>query len=403
MLAQSDLEQITNRLRGLTREGGSIEAAQVRLIGLDEIREAAGARWPRMRERVRAGSLEILSRHTGPEDVIVPAGDGFLIILADAPPGQSQQRCTVMREALLSFYLGEEAMAALRPEVKTRSLSSDGLNDLIAASVRHDDAEPPRLVAKSAGQDIAHARLYVTHEQRPGAYLAAPFMRARSGRRIAYNADFILDGHHQQRQDFLELDIAVLDEALAAASASVEAGNACVYGLTVHASTMQQRRSREEYIGWWAHVPAELKRFLFVSIAEIERGTPLISIADWTTALRPYVSRIWLDFHYTDRAVASIGGVGAWAAGFHLPVHAGAQCEPRAGRTLDHVRFWARTLSAQGIRLVVHGFQDSGFLTRATDTGVDFATSDTLWPFEFFDDVVHTAADGAAASEQVSA
>ena len=40
-----DVEQITGRLRALASDGGSIEAAQVKLIGLDEIREAAGARW----------------------------------------------------------------------------------------------------------------------------------------------------------------------------------------------------------------------------------------------------------------------------------------------------------------------------------------------------------------------
>jgi hypothetical protein len=35
------------------------------------------------------------------------------------------------------------------------------------------------------------------------------------------------------------------------------------------------------------------------------------------------------------------------------------------------------------MRLVVHGFQEVDFLRSATDLGVDFATSDTLWPFAF--------------------
>ena len=53
MLSSPELQLMGQRLKVLSRDGGSIEAAQIKLIGLDEIREAAGARWPRMRERVR--------------------------------------------------------------------------------------------------------------------------------------------------------------------------------------------------------------------------------------------------------------------------------------------------------------------------------------------------------------
>lgn len=55
VLLEGEFDQVGQRLRGMTRDGSSIEAAQVKLIGLDEIREAAGPRWPRMRERVHAG------------------------------------------------------------------------------------------------------------------------------------------------------------------------------------------------------------------------------------------------------------------------------------------------------------------------------------------------------------
>jgi hypothetical protein len=103
-----DFNQISGRLKAMARDGGSIEAAQVKLVGLDEIREAAGPRWPRMRERVRTGSFGILSQHTGPDDVIIPAGDGFLVMLAEGRPGDAQRRCQEMRDALLSFILAKK-------------------------------------------------------------------------------------------------------------------------------------------------------------------------------------------------------------------------------------------------------------------------------------------------------
>lgn len=379
----ADFDKITDRLKSLSRDGGSIEAAQVKLIGLDEIREAAGDRWPRMRERVRTGSLSILAHHTGPEDVVIPAGDGFLVVLSECSPGQTQQRCQAMRDALLAFYLGEETLKSLRPEVNNRVLTAEGLTDLIAASAHTGETvSRPRFVAKSHGAEIAQMRIYAAHERRAAAHIFAPVTFERGARRMAYNPDFILDGSHA-KGDFLELDIAILDRALTELSRQKALGRTSVVGISVHATTMQLRRARETYLSWLAEIDPEIKRTMFVCIAEIEKGTPLISISEWTSSLRAHLPRIWLDFHYTDHAIASMSGSGAWAAGFHLPIYSGAQKGPRAQRTLEQVSFWTKALHGQSMRLFVNGFQEGEFLQQAARIGVDFATSDTLWPFQF--------------------
>lgn len=390
MLA-SNIDHIATRLRDISREGGTIEAAQVRVIGLDEIREAAGPRWARMRERVRTGSLEILSRHTGPDDVVVPAGDGFLVILAEAPPGMVQQRCQQMRDALISFYLGDEALASLRAEVKNRVLTPDGLTDLIVSA--HADAATHKVVAKAHQDEIACAPVLVTNDHHIGAVLTAPVARSRGGQRIAYNPDFILDGRHHTQHDFLELDIAVLDRALNAARLLKESGHARAIGVSVHASTMQRRRSRETYLGWLSEMDPNLRRNLFVMISEIERGTPLLSMADWCAGLRAHASMVWLDFHLSDHAIASVSGAGAWGAGFNLPVFAGAQKSPRVSRLADQISFWSKTLSQQGLHLIVHGFQEPGFLDMAGPLGVDLATGDAFHAFAFSDDDVRHLLD----------
>jgi hypothetical protein len=122
-----------------------------------------------------------------------------------------------------------------------------------------------------------------------------------------------------------------------------------------------------------------LRRRAIITFAEIEKGTPLISIAEWCSSLRAMVGRVCLDLHYTDHAIASIGAAGAWAAGFHLPIYSGAQRGPRAARTLEQLRFWAKSI--RGMRLAVNGFTDPDFLNDACAAGVDIASSDVLWPF----------------------
>lgn len=379
-MLQSNIGDIAGRLRGISRDGGSIEAAQVKIIGLDEIREAAGDRWPRMRDRVRSGSLSILQQHMTADDVAIPAGDGFLVILAESVPGSTQQRCQAMRDALLKFYLGEEALSSLRPEVKNRSLSADGLSDLLASSF---PASGARVVARALDDEIAEIKIYLAHEHNTGPRLIAPVVYMRGEHRVAYNQDFILDGRHHTRRDYLELDIAVLDAALVRAKLSQASGQGLNIAVSVHASTLQTRRSRETYLGWLGEIDPVTRRSFLIAVAEIEKGTPMISMAEWCSNLRSSVSRVWLDFHYTDHAITSIGGTGAAGAGFHLPIYPGAQKDPRAERMRDQIRFWRKTLHSQNMRLIVNGFREERFVKDAASMGVDFLTSDTLWPFAF--------------------
>lgn len=379
MQAAEGLDQVGVRLKAMARDGGSIEAAQVKLIGLDEIREAAGPRWPRMRERVRTGSMNILSQHVGPGDVVLPAGDGFLIMLADSRAGDTQRRCQEMRDALLKFYLGEEALASLRPEVQNHSLSAQGLTDLISTNM--GAARVP--VTEPHDEEVAIAPILAAHEHKIVATLASPVVRCATARRIAHNPDFILDGrHHGGQYDYLELDIAILDAALNHSNRLKHEGHPGIVGVSLHATTMQARKYRETYLTWLRGIDPELRRSLFVSINEVERGTPLMCIGEWCGALRTLVSRVAVNLHYTDHAIGSLGGTGVWAAGFHLPAFAGVQSGPRSEWLRRQIGYWSKALHNQGVRFLAHGFQDAAFLDEAGAMGVDMLTSDAHWPFE---------------------
>jgi hypothetical protein len=275
----------------------------------------------------------------------------------------------------------------LRPEVTARSLSADGFADLIATGMR-GSSEPSTPGERTARQDIAQARVFSTRESRVVARWLCPVRLQAGQRRLAYDCEFVLDGSHRG-QSFVELDLAILSEAEALVRANVD--DPLATGFTVHASTLQLRRTREVYLSALAQSDAALRRRAIITIAEIEKGTPLIGISEWCSGLRSAVNRVCVDFHHTDHAIASIGATGAWAGGFHLPIYSGAQKGPRATRTLDQLQFWSRAMHSQGMRLAVNGFREADFVQQATKAGVDIATSDTLWPF------TTTSENGAAA------
>lgn len=370
MAPLAEVEGLAEKLRTLTRDGGSFEAAQIKLIGLDDIRQAAGPRWPRMRARVREVSENILSRHAGEGDIVVPAGDGFLVIFAEDI--DTHERCKRMRDALLSFYLGEDALKTLQPAVQRRVVTTESLHALL----RHHEPQPR---AGTLPASIAAAPVFAISDKRIGLSLWGPMIDEPRGRRIGYDPDFVLDGVRREQMDVLELDLAVLDAALHSAMQARQAKRSLAVALTVHATTLQHRRARDAYVARLESYDSELRRRLVVMVAEIEKGTPFISIAEWSAALRTHLAHVWLDFHHTDHAIAGLRGAGALAAGFHLPGYA-TSGNPRAQRMLEHAAFWGRTLHSQGLRFFINGFHDIGFCAEAAPFGVDFASGDAVWP-----------------------
>ena len=137
----------------------------------------------------------------------------------------------------------------------------------------------------------------------------------------------------------LDLDLCLLEQACA----SAEQETSAAIGVTVHASTMQSRRSRNIYLEHLAANASPVQSRMFVTIAEIEPGTPLMSMTEWTRALKRFLPRVALELHVTDRAISSLASTGAWAAGYHLPTMRIAS-SLQARNALNGLDAWCRAL-----------------------------------------------------------
>lgn len=371
MGSSAEFDRLALRIRAAARDGGLIETAQVKLIGLDEVRSAAGARWPRMREHVREGSLKIIASHIGPDDAVIPCGDGFLAVFANAAPEEMARACADINDALLKFYLGEDALKALKADVERKSVTADSLAGMVSK------ADQAQRTQRHQNQ-LQLGRFWPVWSARHraiAAYLCAPALETKKATlRLAYAADFIERAQHRHR-DYLDLDLCLLEQACSAC----EQNPTIPIGASVHATTLQNRRSRNIFLG---HVDANASLFkerMFISVAEIEPGVPLISLAEWSNALKRRFTRVAFDLHHSDRALSAMGSTGIWAAGHHLPP--GMSTSGVGLRhTLNQLHAWCRTLKQQGISPLFHGFEDNALLDLAAYTDLAFATSEALWP-----------------------
>lgn len=369
-MVPAEIERLAERVRAAARDDGFIETAQVKLVGLDEVREAAGKRWPRMRAHVRETSIKIIAQRIGPDDAVIPCGDGFLVVFADTGIEKTQAKCREIRDALTAFYLGEDALKALHADVQREAASAASLAGLVADTT----AAAPKPTRRN---DLKLGRfwpIWSSRRQSIAAHLCAPVIEVTGApARLGYTPGFI-DKPSHDGCDFLDLDLCLLEQAFEAAESDTAA-----VGVTVHASTLQRRKSRNIYLEHVAANSSSAQQRMFILISEVVPGTPLISLTEWTNALRRTFPRVALDLHHSDRAIGALASAGVWAAGYHLPT---APCGSRAQLrgALNELDTWCRALRRQGIQPLVNGFNEGAFLDLATCSDLAFASGERLWP-----------------------
>jgi hypothetical protein len=366
--------EVIEKLRAAARADRQVDAAQVHLINLQDIIRNAGPHWQKIKDRIRAGSLTFLRGCLGDDDIVIPCGDGFLVIYAQGDNAALAERSVEMQGLLTEYYCGQEGLSALQVEVEHKQVDSNSFGDLMVSARDASQAslppEPPAPVFAFQPIWSPRARLIAT-------YCATPLLGEPSNLRAGYEDIYRDEGHHERRA-FLELDLQILDAALEQLTRYGGAEPRPAIGACVHASTIQNRSARTVYLESLKRVPPSLARHFFVKVAEIERGAPLVTIADWTGMLRPRVSRVLLEFHHSDPAVHAADQTGAWGAGFFLPNRYSDETDLEP--VLRHLRNWGRMLSQKRMRFFVDNLRNESLLAAAADAGAHFVTSQTHWP-----------------------
>ncbi len=360
--------EAANQLREASRLGRTFESAQVKVIGLDDIRKAAGRTWPMIGARIRENSMKFLQGCLHSEDMVIPAGDGFLIIYAEEAGRDFESETNTLRDALNGFFLGEAETARLRAEITHRRVDSGGLVQLMGDASQAPEAKE---------HEFSFVPVWNARQEAVTGYWLAPFYRAGGQRFFGYDQAWAETGEHSGA-NYLSMDMAIVARAAEEAERSLETGRRCLIGYSVHASTMRFRRRRDKYLASLYAMPKELKPYLVGRVAEVEPGTPMTSIAEWVHRLRPVSGRVTLQLHESDRLLKGLDSTTAFTVCFTLTAR---QHDP-AGREnyKRHIARWKSVLSRQGLKLRLDNLTDHDLLETALAQKVDFFTSDVIWP-----------------------
>ncbi len=365
--------EAANQLKESARLGRSFDSAQVKVVGLDDIKRAAGHDWALIGDRIRANSMHFLQGCLGDDDLVIPAGDGFLVVYAQAPGRDFESETATIQDSLNGFYLGDEATKLLKAEVKHTRVNSRGLVHLIG----NTDGPPSTTTPDAQRHEFSLLPVWNAKQEAVTGYWVAPVYRSAEGRHYGYDRQWAHSGV-SSGDDYLSLDLVILGRAIQEAERSLAAGRRCLVGYSVHATTLQHRARRREFLGQLYTIPDSLRPYLIGRIAEIERGTPTVTMGEWVHQLRPVTSRVTIQLHETDRSLTGFDGTGAFSVSFTLsPAQHNAAVRENYARQIPR---WAGALHLQKLQLRLDNVLEPGLIALAMSNGVDFMSSERFWP-----------------------
>ena len=138
-----------------------VSAGRFGLIGLQDLREALGARWPELRERVSDLAETVISRHLTPGDVFELQEDGaYVVLFARLNKTEADFKCRVIGKEITQKLLGSESVrladvSSISVSVSREALAAGSAEVLESAFSRatpiiSSDPESPRPAAGPA-------------------------------------------------------------------------------------------------------------------------------------------------------------------------------------------------------------------------------------------------------------
>jgi hypothetical protein len=367
------IQQLATRLREALHETRHIETAQIQIIGLETIRLRAGALWPELSARVRETSLDYIGQRIASHDLVIPAGDGFVVIYGD--PDGAKDKARVLQGELNAFYLGDEATKDLSAEVTHQSLDSHSLLGQLSTPPQMHDLDG---IASPADMPLAILPVWNAPKQAITGYWITPDQGLRAVVRFGYDPSWTETGWHREDKDFLELDLRILARARSEAAACLHGGRRCIIGYSVHSTTMVNRTRRRVFLQALAETPAEIRPLLLGRVAEVQSGTPMAAIAEWAHQLRAVTPRMAIQIHHSQRDVTGMQELGISSVACVLPAMPPSAAEADALQRCIVV--WSRDLKKQNLKMRLDNLEDPRLLGLALDAHVDFCTSPRLWP-----------------------
>ena len=252
-----------------------IDVSRYQFVNMERVREAAGPRWPELRERAFIASRSIMERHVAEDDLIIQCESGYLVIFKALSGRQAQALTNKVRLELEEFFLGEAFINQLGVEAKCEQLSVEEFAATLA-SADVDEPRRARTVETEPDQNKAFSLYYQPVWDKNREAVASYFVRAVSAEIDqpfqSRNTDLMLTDLKPDAR--LAVDRAVLSEATDALSDLVNSGSRCALIVPAGYTSLSNARTRSQYVTALAALPANIRQLVWIQIKDAPADPP---------------------------------------------------------------------------------------------------------------------------------
>jgi PAS domain S-box-containing protein len=276
-------------------------AGKLQMIGLEEVKQVLGPRWPALVDRVMQGAENVIRRRIGPRDTYARTDDqGFLVCFSGICEQEASFRAAMIAREIRKKLIGEgndgtvahvTAVTTTLPIPSEPPPASGELTRIMNArlqsnlSVIHDSA---RRTLKSAMRDLQAFREPVLDGRQgeaAGHYICLPpemerqVVAALAALPAAEVAEF-------------DLDALRLTMAIESCTKSALAGSTNPVFVELVFDLFDARGRTERYLALLAKLDARLQRRLLLMFSQLPTGLARMRLDDCMQRVRPYCRQV---------------------------------------------------------------------------------------------------------------
>jgi len=376
---EPDLGKIASRLREMTQGRETLDVAQLHFVGLGDIKQAYGDRWPEQKAKIQDAAEAFLRKRIDGSDLLVRGEGGFIVLFGASAGAESHAITAQLAHGLNSFFIGrEEGQPGPRFGGAVQTLASRDVESTfgaMAAVTSAGEGEPANALSIAA-LEWRFEPVWDVKREMLSYWFASPFSKISNSRVPGYHFE---NAAHPRR--FVNLDEAGLWMAEQALQELLAADRQTLVGSSVHIATLTNLDSRTRIFATLDRLDPALNRYRLLKVAGVVPGFPRLYLNEVMSALRSRLPNIMIGASWDEPDIAGLVQSGPIAVGLSVPPSAVSMgpivaLPPLTARIADAVK----EAHAGRVRLFIEGAIASYLALKFARAGADNLASQTIWP-----------------------
>ncbi|MHA6288046.1 hypothetical protein [Maricaulis sp. CAU 1757] len=420
--------ELKNKLKKALAGRERVDMGQFQFVGLDRVRDQAGADWPQLREKVYEVGDHFIEKRLGEDDAVIRCHGGFLIIFKTLEGEAAEAVVRDIAVELEMFFLGDDLLKQVKVATESRGVSTAELLEIVAQSQPEvtpppaerkgaksgasdrdmpvwkstptrvvDDSDRTRWVAVPAnekrGGKVAVALPEAEYKEKDGVWDDIVFRPVWDSRKRALIHNFCLARRVVQGVAYYGRDTLMgsdyrdehraLDKAVALAAQRGfqkvrRAGGKSVIVVPVHYDTIATVSQRMSYFAVLQSVPEPMRKYFFLRVDSVPRGAPIGQMQEIFRSMKHFGAYILahLDYGQTDLQCFESCGVGIFGA--DLPERLNDR--PPNDKDLQTLMDWQASARLLKAETYLTSITDTEILSAAMSAGVRYFSGDRIAP-----------------------